>query len=452
MLDLARETVGLVSVGLIVALIYGGLNVTVALGTASFLGVWALRGDMDRALGLLGIAATDTLNSQLFAVVPLFVLMGMLVSVADMGRDAFDVAARLFGRLRGGLGVTTVASNAVFAAITGISIASAAVFTRIAVPEMLRHGYDPRFAVGVVAGSSVLGMLIPPSLLLVLYGLIAKQSIGDLFIAGILPGLLLAAIFSGLILLMAYVRPSMVMREGAPEPRLKASGNGPGARDAAADEGGNALLKTLPILTLATLVLGGIYGGLFTPTEAGAVGALGALAIAALRGALTPKALWHVLEETGAITVSISLVILAASLYATMLALSGLPSAMAGWLAAADMPLLGVLALYCLVVIGLGCLLDSSSILLVVVPLMLPVLAPLGVDLIWFGIVTVVAVEIGLITPPFGISIFVIRGALPDGSISLADIFRGALPFVGAMVVALVILVLVPSISTVLVR
>lgn len=236
-------------------------------------------------------------------------------------------------------------------------------------------------------------MLIPPSLLLILYGIVAEQSIGDLFIAGILPGLLLAG-----------------------------------------------------------LVLGGIYGGLFTPTEAGAVGALGAFVIAALRGGLNRGGLWRVLQETGAITVSISIVILAASLYATMLALSGLPSAAAGWLAGADVSLLVIIALYCLVVIALGCLLDSSSILLVVVPLMLPILQPLGVDLIWFGIVTIVAVEIGLITPPFGISIFVIRGALPDGTISLGDIFVGALPFVGAMLVALALLVLFPSISTVLIR
>ena len=490
---MAPELVGLLSVGAIVALIYAGMTIAVALGVVSFAGVWILRGDAERALGLLGLSATEALASPIFAVVPLFVLMGMLVSAAGMGRDAFDVAQGAFGRVRGGLGLATVSANAVFAAITGISIASAAVFTRIAVPEMLRHGYAPRFAAGVVAGSSVLGMLIPPSLLLILYGIVAEQSIGDLFVAGLLPGLLLAALFCAQILILAHLAPRSVM--AAPPPRGVGGGtrgavspvpNGraeaalaaasPSARSAdlapdAADPGnvsvrlapdgsavvagapgGGAARKLLPVLLLATLVLGGIYGGVFTPTEAGAVGAAGALAVALARRSLSRDGLWRVLEETGATTVSVAIVILAASLYATMLALSGLPYAAADWLAAQAIAPLAVIALYCLVVIALGCLLDSSSIILIAVPLMLPVLEPMGVDLIWFGVVTVVAVEIGLITPPFGLSIFVIKGALPPGTMSLEDIFRGALPFVGTMLVALALLVLFPSISLVLVR
>ena len=496
---MAPELVGLLSVGAIVALIYAGMTIAVALGVVSFAGVWILRGDAERALGLLGLSATEALASPIFAVVPLFVLMGMLVSAAGMGRDAFDVAQGAFGRVRGGLGLATVSANAVFAAITGISIASAAVFTRVAVPEMLRHGYAPRFAVGVVAGSSVLGMLIPPSLLLILYGIVAEQSIGDLFVAGLLPGLLLAALFCAQILLMARLAPRSVMAAARPRDRSGPRGVGGGTRGAvspvpngraeaalaaanpsarsadlapdAADPGdvsvrlapdgsavvagapgGGAARKLLPLLLLATLVLGGIYGGVFTPTEAGAVGAAGALAVALARRSLSRDGLWRVLEETGATTVSVAIVILAASLYATMLALSGLPYAAADWLSAQAIAPLAVIALYCLVVIALGCLLDSSSIILIAVPLMLPVLEPMGIDLIWFGVVTVVAVEIGLITPPFGLSIFVIKGALPPGTMSLEDIFRGALPFVGTMLVALALLVLFPSISLVLVR
>ena len=187
--------IGLASLGVMIVLVYGGLWVPFALMLTSYVGVWIIKGSPLLAGKLLALAASETISSYFFGVVPLFVLMGYVVSVTGMGRDAFDVANQLFRRLRGGLGVGTVGANAIFAAITGISIASAAVFTRIAVPEMVRHGYTKRFSVGVVAGSSVLGMLIPPSLLLILYGLLTEQSVGDLFIAGVIPGLLLAAVF-----------------------------------------------------------------------------------------------------------------------------------------------------------------------------------------------------------------------------------------------------------------
>ena len=191
-------------------LIWAGMHVAVALGLVSFVGVWLIRGDVGVAANLLAQASQDAIASHIFGVVPLFVLTGFLVARADVGKDAFEVANQLLRRLRGGLGIATVASNAVFAAITGISIASAAVFTRVAVPEMLRFGYQPRFAVGVVAGSSVLGMLIPPSLLMILYGFLANQSVGDLFTAGIVPGLVLALAYSVGIVLMATFWPRSV--------------------------------------------------------------------------------------------------------------------------------------------------------------------------------------------------------------------------------------------------
>ena len=197
-------TVAGLSLLLMLVLIWAGMHVAVVLGIVSFVGVWLIRGDVSVAANLLATASQDAIASHIFGVVPLFVLTGFLVAIADVGKDAFEVANQLLRRLRGGLGIATVASNAVFAAITGISIASAAVFTRVAVPEMLRFGYNPRFAVGVVAGSSVLGMLIPPSLLMILYGFLSEQSVGELFIAGIIPGLLLALGFSLAILVMAW--------------------------------------------------------------------------------------------------------------------------------------------------------------------------------------------------------------------------------------------------------
>ncbi len=425
--------IGLLSLGMMVLLVYAGLYVPIALGLCSFVGVWAIKGSPVLASKLLALAAYDSISSYIFGVVPLFVLMGMVVSVADIGRDTFEVANRVLGKIRGGLGVATVAANAVFAAITGISIASAAVFTKVAVPEMLRFGYSPRFAVGIVAGSSVLGMLIPPSLLLILYGVLAEQSVGDLFIAGILPGLLLAAAFAIAIVVFAD--------------RL---GAGAGKAVETVISRQEATFKLLPIVLLVALVLGGIYGGLFTPTEAGAVGALGALVIAFVKGKMTGRKFWDVVVETGHVTASICFLIIAANMYSRMLSISGVPGFFGDWIVAGGFGFWSVLMLYVAVVLLLGTILDSSSIMLILIPLVLPIMTDFGVDLVWFGIVTVLAVEIGLLTPPLGIAAFVIKGTLDDERITLGDIFRGAFPFALIMLVVLGLIILFPSLSTAL--
>jgi C4-dicarboxylate transporter, DctM subunit len=425
--------IGLIALAAMFVTVLAGLFVPIALMLCSFLGVWAIKGSPELAARLMALAANDAISSYFFGVVPLFVLMGFIVAEAGLGRDAFDVANAMFRRLKGGLGVGTVGANAIFAAITGISIASAAVFTKIAVPQMIRHGYTPRFAVGVVAGSSVLGMMIPPSLLLILYGILTEQSIGDLFIAGIGPGLLLALFFAAGIVLMAIFTPGFVGHpEGRPAalpPRL-------------------LLAKGLPIATLITLVLGGIYGGLFTPVEAGAVGAIGALVIGVALRRLTWAGLWRVLVETGLVTATVCFLIIAAQMYSRMLALSGVPAGLGAWAAGADLGFWGLMILYVLIVIALGMILDSSSIMLILVPLMLPVVLPMGVDLVWFGIVTVLAVEIGLLTPPFGISVYVIKATLDDPSITLAEIFRGAAPFALIMLAVLALVIVFPVIAT----
>jgi len=425
---------GLATLAAMGGLILFGLHVPIALILCSFLGVWIMMDSAVLASRMLGLAANDAISGYFFGVVPLFVLMGFLVGKSGMGRDAFDVANAMFRRIRGGLGLGTIGANTIFAAITGISIASAAVFTRLAVPEMRRHGYTPRFSVGVVAGSSVLGMLIPPSLLLILYGLLTEQSVGDLFLAGIGPGLLLAALFGIGTVLMALFAPRFV---GA---NLS---EGEAALDARA-----LLLKGGPIAGLILLVLGGLYGGVFTPVEAGAMGTLGALAIGFARGTLTPRALWDVLVETGIVTAAVCFLIIAAQMYSRMLSFSGLPGAFGGMVAAADLTPVAFILLYVLVVILFGTILDSSSILLILVPLMLPIVQPMGIDPIWFGIVTVIAVEIGLLTPPFGISVYVIKSTLDDPGISLADIFIGAAPFAGLMLVCLGAVIAVPEIAT----
>ena len=431
MTDFAIGMVSLLGMG---GLVLAGLYVPIALILCSFVGVWAIKGTPLLAAKMLGLAANDAISSYFFGVVPVFVLMGFLVSESGMGRDAFDVANAMFKRIKGGLGIGTIAANTIFAAITGISIASAAVFTKIAVPELRRHGYTKRFSVGVVAGSSVLGMLIPPSLLMILYGLLAEQSIGDLFIAGLGPGLLLAILFGAGTILMAYFTPGFIGEN------LSA--------DSAHMPAGEVVSKGLPIAVLIGLVLGGLYMGLFTPVEAGAVGVAGALIIGLLKRRLSVEALWRVLVETGLITAAISFLIIAAQMYSRMLAFSGVPAEFGAMVAGADMGLLAIILLYVVVVILFGMILDSGSIMLILVPLMLPVMVGLNVDLVWFGVVTVIAVEIGLLTPPFGISVYVIKSSLNDPSISLKDIFIGAAPFAVMMLICLALVIAFPFIAT----
>ncbi len=435
--ELSNVQIGALSILCMLVLIYAGMPIGLALMLLGFVGIWMMKGNTIVAERTLALAASEFLRNYFFGVVPLFVLMGLLVSESDIGKETFDVARRMLRRLRGGLGIATVAANAIFAAITGSSIASAAVFTRVATPEMMSHGYTPRFSVGVVAGSSVLGMLIPPSLLLIVYGFVAEQSVGILFIAAIIPGLVLAAAFALLILGMARWRPHWI---GDLSAEIDEEFTEPVLADA---------LKLLPIFLLVALVIGGIYGGILTPTEAGAAGAAGALVIGLVRRRLDWSKLWGVLVETGHITVSILFLILAANVYARMLALSGLPQQTGEFIGSTGLGFAGFIALYIVLLILLGMILDSISIMLIVLPLALPVLSQFGGDPVWFGIVTVIAVEIGLLTPPLGITCYVVKSTLGDERITLNQIFLGAAPFAVAMLAVTVLLVLVPELSLV---
>ena len=431
--------IGLYSLGAIVVLVYLGFWVPFALMLSSYVGVWLIKDSSILAGKLLALAASETISSYFFGVVPLFVFMGNVVSATGMGEDAYDVANQAFRKIKGGLAIGTVGANAVFAAITGISIASAAVFTKIAVPHMIKFGYSPRFSVGVVAGSSVLGMLIPPSLLLILYGILTEQSIGDLFVAAIIPGILLASVFGLGIFVLSFFWSSLVFNErqkkGSDIELMKFS---------------EFFWKSFPLVFLIVVVLGGIYGGFFTPIEAGAIGSLGAVLVGLFKRRLTFKILWEVLVETGYITAAISFLIIAAQMYARMLALSGMPAEFGSFVVGSELSIMTMIILYIVLVIIMGTILDSGSIMLILVPLMYPILVSLNIDLIWFGIVTVIAVEVGLLTPPLGISVFVIKSSLDDKSISLGDIFLGAAPFAVMMVVVLFLVITFPILTTAL--
>lgn len=445
--------VALVLVAAMVTLILLGAPIAVTLALLSFFGVWVLRDDIGTATNLLSIAATGAIQNQLYGVVPLFVLMGMLVHAARIGRDAFEVCQWALQRFLGGLGMATVAANAIFAAITGISIASAVVFTRVAVPPMLAQGYEPRFAVGIVAGSSVLGMLIPPSLLLIVYGLIAEVSVGALFTAAILPGLLLAVAFAAMIWGICRFFPDFVGRHHTVDATVYPSA---WARKPEHTETAHSAVKKLaPIFVLVVAVLGGIYGGIFSPTEAGAVGAALALGLYAWRAATIPGlATWadfrKMLIDTGQVSVSILFLIIAANMYTRMVALSGLPAELLNAAIGAELGLWPLIVIYLLALLVMGMILDSVSIMLITLPLILPILSGFGVDLIWFGIVTVISIEIGLLTPPLGLSVFVVKAALGPTSITLRDIFIGTLPFVVTMIAMVAVLLLFPALTTVI--
>ena len=428
-------------IGGLVLLVLLGVHIGVALLAVGFFGVWLVRDNIDMAMRLLYMAAYNGIADYIFATIPLFVLMGLLVSISNVGKDTFTVAEYLLRKVRGGLGVATVAANTVFAAVTGVSIASAAVFTRVAVAEMVRHGYKTAFATGTVAGSSVLGMMIPPSLLMIIYGVLAEQSIGTLFIAGVIPGFMLAIVFAAMIMLMAKYTPAAVF-DLQKEMALR--------RAHQVDITLTKLemvSKLVPIAALVALVLGGLYTGFFTPTEAGGVGAAGALAIALMRRSLGQGNLWRVLHETGSVSCTILILLVAAAFYSRMLSVAGVPVAIAELVRDAGLGPYGFLTLYIVIVLLLGMILDSSSILLIMTPVAAPIAQAFGFNMIHFGVITVLAVEMGLLTPPFGISVFTVKSTLNDPKVSVESIFAGAMPFVGAMFLVLLLVCAFPWLS-----
>ncbi|NGM20108.1 TRAP transporter large permease [Roseomonas stagni] len=434
-------TIGFALIGMMVGLIVFGLPIGLSLISTGAIGVWLIRENPELAFRFTALATYSGIQDYVFATIPLFVLMGLLVSISDIGKDTFEVGQALLRRVRGGLGMATVGANAVFAAVTGVSIASAAVFTKVAVPEMVRHGYTMRFAAGTVAGSSILGMLIPPSLLMIVYGVLAEVSIGNMFIAGVIPGVIIALGFVVMIWIYASFFPTRIMtRQTQPELTQRAMPTG------------EMVVKSVPIMALVVLILGGLYTGFFTPTEAGAVGAAGALILALLRGRLDLPKFWRVLRETGLVSAAILFLLIAAGLYSRMLSLAGVPQAIGEMVEHLGLGPYGFLTVFVIIVLLMGMILDSTSILLIMVPIGAPIASAMGFDLIHFGIITIIAVEMGLLTPPFGISVFTVKATLNDPRVGIETIFAGALPFVAVMGLALMVIALVPWLATALVN
>ncbi len=430
-------TVGALSVAAIFILIILGFHVGIALAAVSFVGVFLITGRFRVAASLLQSTAYSGINDYVFAVIPLFVVMGLFATQAGATRDLFDFSESLMRRIKGGVGIATVIANAIFAAITGVSVASAAVFSKLSIPEMNRLGYERKFGLGIVASSALLGMLIPPSILMIVYGVVTEESIGRLFAAGVGPGLVVASVLIITILVWVRINPALVGREG---------------QVVVAEKLTPALvMKIWPILALIGLVLGGIYGGLFTPTEAGAIGTLGALILIILRGRFTGKSLLEMLLETGKATASIFFLLVTAQMYSRMLTLSRLPETLTTSVSALDVPAIVILLAFILVLLVLGCIIDSVSIILLTMPIMVPIALSFGYDKVWFGMVAIVTIELGLLTPPFGMVVFAMKAALPD-DVKIEEIFLGAAPFFFMLIFALALVIIFPEISLFLPR
>jgi len=416
-------------------LIYAGLHISTALLLVSFVGIWFIRDNIGAAMRISGIAASDAISDYEFGVIPLFVLMGFLVMVSGVGKESYLLAHRACRRIPGGLGHATVFGNAIFSAITGVTVAALVLFTKLAVPEMIERGYDKRFAVGVVAGSAMLGMLIPPSVLMILYAILTDESIGKLFLAGIVPGLLLTAAFSVAIAWLAIRKPEQYGGRHVLNEREIAS-----ARE--------VVRMAMPIVFLIVVVLGGMYAGFFTATEAGATGATAALALALWRRSLNWSTFWKILVDSGHVTGSLILMIIAANVFSRFLAMSGLPDAMGQRVQSMGLGLYGALGIYILVLLLLGTAMDSASTVLIAVPVFAVIFKAFNADLIWIGIITMITVEVGLITPPLGMAPFVIKMTLDRPDITLDDIYAGALPFALAALAVVGLIVAFPKIAT----
>lgn len=426
-----RFEIGLLGIGVLLLLLAVRTPISVALGIVSFFGIWLLT-SVDAAWGTLSAVPFNFIGDWSLSAIPMFLLMGFIASHTGLTEGLYGAMRLLLARVPGGLAIASVSACAMFAAASGSSVATAAAMARISIPEMLRHRYDQGLACGVVATAGTLGSLIPPSILLVIYGIFAQVSIAELFMAGFIPGILSAVAYAVLILVRVSLNPALAPRPERSEIRS--------SRDTMA-----ALRAVWPLPVLVGAVLGGIFAGLFTPTEAGALGAAVALVIAVLRRSLTWRDLRNAFFETVISSTSIFVIGIGAVLFTRFMALSGVPDYLAENLLGGGGPLMTLLQIS-LIYLLLGMFIDPIGIMLLTLPIVVPVVQDAGLDLIWFGIIVVKLLEIGLITPPVGLNVYIIKSTLGE-TVSLTTIFRGVAWFVAAEIGVLAIIIFWPELS-----
>lgn len=384
---------------------------------------------MEPALKMVGQTTMRTVTDSNFAVIPMFMLMGAFVSVSGVSRELFRAANAFMGHLRGGLGVATVLACGGFAAICGSSVATAATFSKVAYPEMRRYNYPKSFATGVIAAGGTLGIMIPPSTVLAVYAILTQQDIGKLFMAGVVPGLLAILLYILTISLIVMVKPNFL----------------PAGERKSWSERKLALKDVWAPLALFVFVIGGLYGGLFTPSEAGGMGAAGAFILGVVRRRLSRAQIREALLEATRTSAAVFTVLIGALLFGYFLTITQTPQKVTEFLTGLGLDRYSLLAIIMLMYLVLGCLMDAMAMIILTVPIIYPLILQLGFDPIWFGIIIVMTVELGLIHPPVGMNVFVIKSVVQD--VSFTTIFRGVLPFVGTDLLRLVILIAFPAIA-----
>ncbi|WP_298500743.1 TRAP transporter large permease [uncultured Maritimibacter sp.] len=420
--------IGFYAVGILGLLLVLRVPVALALILVSFGGIWAMIG-LRPALGILENTPYSFVASWTMSAVPMFLLMGFVAYHTGLTAGLFDAAKVFLARLPGGLAISSIFACSGFAALSGSSIATAAAMGRIAIPEMIRAGYNPSIATGSIAAGGTIGALIPPSILMIIYGIIAETSVTQVFMGGISIGIATAIAYSLVVLIISLTRPDIIPPRATVEP-------GQGAR---------VFVQLLPVLVLILIVFGGLFSGLFTATEAGAVGALGTFIVAGATGKLTRVAISRSLIETVTTTGSLLIIGIGATMFTRFLGLSGLQSFIANTVAGADIGYVQLMIIIVLIYLVLGMFMEPFGAMLVTLPVFLPVLEAQQVSLVWFGVFVVKMLEIGMITPPVGLNVFVIRNVASQYA-SVVQIFKGVIPFLIADMFVIALVIAVPAV------
>ena len=430
---------------IIVVLLFGlvllGVHVAIALGMTSVVGIYLVTGKWRIVEATLASTAAEAMRDFTFAVIPLFMLMGEFIGRSGAITDIYQAINRGVKALPGRLAVATVIGNTIFSFVTGVSIASAAAFSRIAYPEMKAHGYHRGFALGAIAGSSCLGMLIPPSVLMIVWGILTEQSIGQLFLAGILPGILLASLYLLYIISSVILNPELAGEGVRPDNIEKVS-----VTTEHTATGSQILFSIAGMAFIILGVLGGIWFGIFTPTEGAGAGAALALLFAFAKG-MRRKQLFDAIFSVGKTAAPILILLLAAALYSRTLAMTGVTSAIQDFFLNSGLSPFFILGLIIFVWFLLGMVIDSISIMLLTVPIFEPLATALGFDRISFAVIGILAIEAGLLTPPFGLLVYTVKAAIQDSTVSVSQIFKSSVPYWIIMLIGIVSIVLFPQIA-----
>jgi len=421
-------TIAVIGIVLLVIIFLLRMPVAIAMGVVGFVG-FAIASSWDGALRIVAKDLWATFSSYSLSVAPMFVLMGTVAFYSGISSRLFDAANKWLGRLPGGLALASIVACAGFGAMCGSTTAAAAAMGKVTLPEMKRYGYDDALRTGCLASAGSLAIMIPPSTVLIIYGVMTEQSIGKLFIAGILPGILLAVLFMFTVLALVWRNRSIAPRGERTSWLEKIKG----------------LSGTIEMLLLFALVMGGLFVGWFTPTEAGAVGAAGSLVIALVRRKLSLEDFWKAVAETTRITAMVFLIIAGATIFGHFMAITRAPFALSEWVGGLPLPPVVIMVFIMAIYLIGGCFMDSLALVTLTIPILYPIITEMGYDPIWFGILIVLAAEMGVITPPVGVNVYVIKGVAPD--VSMNKIFRGIWPFLGAEVVATLMILFVPQIA-----